>query len=79
METLTYGAGTMNIKRSDTGTARLCLQDEAPRIGSGWRTVRYKIGNRWVRIQCLASGREQRLKRRLFQEIVEGSERRELA
>ena len=27
---------------------RIYFEDEAPRIGSGWRTVDIKVGHKWV-------------------------------
>jgi len=30
------------------GTMRVFLEDECPRIGSGWRTVNVKIGRKWA-------------------------------
>lgn len=29
-------------------TVRIFFEDEAPRIGSGWRTVHVRVGRKWV-------------------------------
>ena len=42
---------------------RIYLEDEAPRIGSGWRTVSVKIGRKWTYITDTATKRRARLKR----------------
>ena len=34
---------------------RLFFEDEAPRIGSGWRTVHVKVGLKWVFFQEVAT------------------------
>jgi hypothetical protein len=40
---------------------RLFFEDEAPRIGSGWRTVEVKVGRKWVRFTDTASNAKARL------------------
>lgn len=40
---------------------RLYFEDEAPRIGSGWRTVEVKVGRKWVRFADTASDAKARL------------------
>jgi hypothetical protein len=46
--------------------AQIFLHDEAPRIGCGWRTVTVRLGPKWVRLKCTASGRTARLHRRVW-------------
>ncbi len=41
---------------------RVRFEDEAPRIGSGWRIVIPKIGRKWVHIVEVSTGRGARLK-----------------
>jgi hypothetical protein len=48
--------------------AKIFLHDEAPRIGTGWRIVIVREGPKWVRLQCAASGRTARLRRRVWDE-----------
>jgi len=31
--------------------ARIFFEDEAPRIGAGWRIVTVRIGRKWVRVK----------------------------
>ncbi len=40
---------------------RLFFEDEAPRIGSGWRKVHVKIGRKWVVFKDTASDAKSRL------------------
>jgi hypothetical protein len=54
---------------------RLYFEDEAPRIGSGWRTVHVTLGWKWARLRCAASGRGTRLKREVFDPIMLKGER----
>lgn len=49
---------------------RLYFEDEAPRIGSGWRTVYVNLGYKWARIRCAASGRGTKLLRAKFDPIM---------
>ena len=44
-----------------TFKARVFFEDEAPRIGSGWRWVTYKIGRKWVRFTSIGDGGKARL------------------
>lgn len=61
------------LKRGDTGTYRLYLHDEAPRIGSGWRRVNVKVGNHRVRLVCSNTGRTARIARPVFDQILAAS------
>ncbi len=36
---------------------RIHFNDEAPRIGSGWRKVEVSIGRKWVKVRCVATGK----------------------
>ena len=59
----------MNIK------VRLYFEDEAPRIGAGWRTVYATVGYKWARLRCAASGRGNKLRRDVFDRILLKGER----
>jgi hypothetical protein len=54
---------------------RVYFEDEAPRIGSGWRTIYVTVGYKWARIRCAASGRGTRLPRGVFDKIMVKGER----
>ena len=58
-----------------TFEARVYFEDEAPRIGAGWRTVFITFGWKWARIRCKASGRGVRLKREIAEAILCKGER----
>lgn len=48
----------------------LYLEDQAPRIGAGWRTVDViSIGPKWVRIKERATGRGCRVARPVFDQL----------
>ena len=51
-------------------TMRVYFEDEAPRIGAGWRTVHVVLGYKWARLRCAASGRGTRLRREVFDKIM---------
>lgn len=59
------------FKRGMTGEVYLHLNDEAPRIGSGFRRVQYKVGNRHVTLTSPHTGRKAKLLRELFERLVE--------
>lgn len=42
--------------------ARIYLEDEAPRIGSGWRTVLIREGDKWAHLTDVANGNRQRIR-----------------
>jgi len=51
---------------------RIHLNDEAPRIGSGWRNVEVlTLGYKWVTVR--AYGARKKFKRKVWDEIVKGS------
>jgi len=52
-----------------TYRARIYFEDEAPRIGMGWRTVAVKVGRKWLHLTCAASGRTQRLPVSMLQKL----------
>lgn len=54
--------------------ARIYLQDEAPRIGSGWRTVLIKEGDKWAHLIDVASGRKQRIRIEVLDELRPGEQ-----
>jgi len=53
---------------------RIFFEDEAPRIGSGIRTVRVREGEKYAYLTDVASGRTQRLPIELFDKIEESQE-----
>jgi hypothetical protein len=60
------------IKRGWQGYLRLHFHDEAPRIGSGWRRVWCKVGNKKATIKdCL--GRTTHIPRHVLDRLVEVS------
>jgi hypothetical protein len=60
------------IKSGFRGRITLHLNDEAPRIGSGVRTVDAHVGSKWVRLTT-PIGKTQRIRRKTFDEIYSGS------
>lgn len=60
------------LKRGDKGRAALHLNDEAPRIGSGFRTVDYKVGNRIVTLRNPYTGRTAKIDRETFTKLYIG-------
>lgn len=49
------------------------LEDEAPTIGAGWRPVIARIGYKWVHIKTPGALRGTRIKRKLWDEIIDKS------
>ena len=58
------------FKSGFRGKIRLCLHDEAPRLGSGWRVFYVMVGHKWVRVYDPASGGKKRMSRKLFDSIA---------
>lgn len=54
-------------------TVRIYLEDECPRIGSGWRTVDVKIGRKWAYFTDTANGHRSRLPKDEAEKIIEES------
>lgn len=54
-------------------TMRIYLEDECPRIGSGWRTVEIKMGRKWAHLIDTANGHRARLPKDEAERIIEGS------
>jgi hypothetical protein len=56
---------------------RVCFNDEAPRIGSGWRLIEVcSVGPKWVKIR--AGGHDRvTLRRSVWDQIVKYTERRQ--
>jgi hypothetical protein len=52
---------------------RIYLEDEAPRIGCGWRTVDVKLGRKWAYLTEVSSGIRTRLPLGEAEQIIEGS------
>jgi hypothetical protein len=50
-------------------TGRIYFEDECPRIGCGWRTVHIRKGRKWGYITDVASGRRQRVKLRVLEQL----------
>lgn len=52
-------------------TQRLMVQfeDEAPRIGSGWRLLTVEIGWKWVRLINKSANKRARIKREVFDRL----------
>jgi hypothetical protein len=58
-------------------TMRVYFEDEAPRIGAGWRTVHVtSLGYKWARLKCAASGRGVRIRRAVFDQLAGKGERK---
>jgi len=51
-------------------TMRVYFEDEAPRIGAGWRTVHATLGPKWARLRCAASGRGVKIRRAVFDRVL---------
>lgn len=49
---------------------RLYFNDECPRIGSGWRSVEIKVGNKWVYFTYPPTGAKAKLKLSDAMEII---------
>jgi hypothetical protein len=61
---------TMTHKRGERGKLYVCLHDEAPAIGCGWRQVSYHVGNRHVRLRDPHTNRAKRISRAMFDKIA---------
>lgn len=69
---------TRTAKRRYRKAVWLHFDDEAPRIGSGWRPVIIAgKGRRWVRLVAPATGFGCRIPRRAFDAVVTSSRNRE--
>lgn len=67
----------MDFKRSDRGLLFIYLENECPRIGSGWRNISYHVGNKKVKLRCtFQADRTCNIGKRVLSEIVDGSDRR---
>lgn len=62
-----------DLLRGHHGLVRLHLQDEAPRLGSGWRLVEVTIGNKHATLRVPNTTRTAKVPRALFNAILEGS------
>lgn len=56
-----------------TEKLRIYLEDEAPRIGCGWRTVAVKISHKWAYFTELSTGSRAKLKKDEAIKIIEES------
>ena len=45
------------------------LEDEAPRIGAGWRLVEATVGYKWARLTESSTNHKQRLKRHVWDQL----------
>ncbi|RPJ36854.1 MAG: hypothetical protein EHM35_07395 [Planctomycetaceae bacterium] len=58
-------------KKIPPNTWRICLNEEAPRIGTGWRFVQLmSAGRKWARIRELATDRTARLPAETWSQII---------
>jgi hypothetical protein len=51
---------------------RLYFEDEAPRIGCGWRTVEVTIGYKWVKVKDVANGNRAKFTLKDFERMFAG-------
>lgn len=59
---------------SQSDTIRICLHDEAPRIGCGWRLVQVlSVGYKWATVRSLDNGARKKFRRREWDAIVSQS------
>jgi hypothetical protein len=61
------------FKSGFRGKVRLCLHDEAPRLGAGWRIFYVMVGHKWVRVYDPSSGSKKRVSHLLFDRIAAGT------
>lgn len=55
-------------RRKKRAQARVYFQDEAPKIGCGWRFINIlSIGSKWVRFEEHATGRRARMSRKAWE------------
>lgn len=64
------------MKRGDRGKLYVCLHDEAPSIGCGWRSVTFHVGNKHVRLRDPNTNKTNRIPRKVFDEIAAHAVRR---
>lgn len=50
--------------------ADIYFQDEAPRLGCGWRRCAVKVGRKWVRLVERATGYRQKLPLKTFAQLT---------
>jgi hypothetical protein len=62
-----------NLKRGDRARVHLYLQDEAPRLGCGWRLFDAHVGNKHVTLTNVTTGKSARLLRSVFEELARAS------
>lgn len=61
----------MPRKRRKHAEMAVYFQDQAPRIGSGWRGINVvTLGRKWVRIESHASGKTARLSLRVWNALL---------
>ena len=61
--------------RGARGKMRIYLQNEAPRLGCGWRVVEVTIGNRRATLRISGTTRTAKIPRAVFNAMMEGNER----
>jgi hypothetical protein len=58
-------------RRAPTNAHHVCLDDVAPRIGSGWRIVELlSLGPKWARIREINTSRGTRVPRNVWAQLV---------
>ncbi len=57
------------MAKAQTIAAQVYLEDEAPRIGCGWRTLNVTVGRKWIYLQERATGTRARLPIRLLDKL----------
>ena len=57
----------MKMKRIKT---RIFFEDEAPRIGCGWRWVTVIVGHKWVRVVETSTGARAKFSIKQFEQIM---------
>ena len=48
------------------------LEDEAPKIGAGWRLVHATVGRKWVRMVEVGSERKAKLTVKIWEQLKKG-------
>ncbi len=59
---------------AESRRTRVYFEDQAPRIGSGWRVVDVVEGDVWARLST-ETGRKAKIRIEVFDQIEAGSER----
>ena len=65
------------IKFKDADKVSLFFHDEAPQIGSGYRSVYVIVGRKWAFIHCPFTGATKKFIKSIYENILAMSERRQ--